>query len=67
MNRRNFLRNTIPAAITMPSLLNGFSFTAFGADQTALGGLLQQATDTDHVLVLIQLNGGNDGINMVFR
>ncbi|MBK8088214.1 MAG: DUF1501 domain-containing protein [Chitinophagaceae bacterium] len=65
MNRRNFLRNTIPAAITMPSLLNGFSFTAFGADQTALGGLLQQATDTDHVLVLIQLNGGNDGINMV--
>ncbi len=65
MNRRNFLRNTIPAAITMPSLLNGFSFTAFGADQTALGSLLQQATDTDHVLVLIQLNGGNDGINMV--
>jgi uncharacterized protein (DUF1501 family) len=65
MNRRNFLRNTIPAAITIPRLLNGFSFTAFSAEQTTLGSLLQHATDTDHVLVLIQLNGGNDGINMV--
>jgi uncharacterized protein (DUF1501 family) len=64
MNRRNFLRNTIPA-VTMPSLLNGFSFTAFSSNETALGNLLQQATDTDHVLVLVQLAGGNDGINMV--
>jgi uncharacterized protein (DUF1501 family) len=64
MNRRNFLRNTVPA-VTMPSLLNGFSFTAFGSNETALGNLLQQATDTDHVLVLVQLAGGNDGINMV--
>lgn len=65
MNRRNFLRNTVPAAVTLPALVNGFSFTAFGASETALGGLLQQATDTDHVLVLIQLGGGNDGLNMV--
>jgi uncharacterized protein (DUF1501 family) len=65
MNRRNFLRNTVPAAITMPGLLNGFSFTAFGKSETALGRLLEDATDTDHVLVLIQLAGGNDGINMV--
>jgi uncharacterized protein (DUF1501 family) len=64
MNRRNFLRNTVPA-VTMPSLLNGFSFTAFSSNETALGNLLQQATDTDHVLVLVQLAGGNDGINMV--
>jgi len=65
MNRRNFLRNTVPAAVAMPALLNGFSFTAFGASDNALAELLQQATDTDHVLVLVQLAGGNDGINMV--
>ena len=27
--------------------------------------MLQPVTDTDHVLVIIQLNGGNDGLNMV--
>ena len=66
MNRRNFLRNTVPAAITLPALVNGFSFTAYGAQENALTSLLQQTfTDTDHVLVLIQLAGGNDGLNMV--
>ena len=28
MNRRNFLSRTIPATVTLPALLNGFSFTA---------------------------------------
>ena len=66
MNRRNFLRNTVPAAVTLPALVNGFSFTAYGAQENALSSLLQQTfTDTDHVLVLIQLAGGNDGLNMV--
>ncbi|MBX9785129.1 MAG: DUF1501 domain-containing protein [Chitinophagaceae bacterium] len=65
MNRRNFLRNTLPAAITMPGLINGFSFTAFQKGDTALARLIEDATANDHVLVLIQLNGGNDGINMV--
>ena len=27
--------------------------------------LLANATDTDHVLVIVQLAGGNDGLNMV--
>lgn len=65
MNRRNFLRNTLPAAVTMPGLINGFSFTAFHKGDTALARLIEDATANDHVLVLIQLNGGNDGINMV--
>jgi uncharacterized protein (DUF1501 family) len=65
MNRRKFLRNTVPAAVTMPALINGFSFKAFGAEDNALARLLQGTTTTDHVLVLIQLAGGNDGINMV--
>jgi uncharacterized protein (DUF1501 family) len=64
MNRRHFLRNTIPA-VTMPGLLNGFSFTAFSSTDNPLSQLLETAPDSDHVLVLIQLNGGNDGLNMV--
>ena len=49
----------------MPSLVNGFSFRAFGADSPLIQSMLQPVTDTDHVLVIIQLNGGNDGLNMV--
>ena len=65
MNRRNFLTQTIPAAVTLPGLLNGFSFTAMGQGNSELARLLEGATDTDHVLVLVQLQGGNDGLNMV--
>lgn len=65
MNRRRFLRNTIPAAVTMPGLLNGFSFTARGAESPLARLFEQTLTDTDHVFVLVQLGGGNDGLNMV--
>lgn len=66
MNRRKFLNRTIPAAITLPGLLNGFSFKAMGQATSPLTRFLQAAgTDTDHVFVLVQLFGGNDGLNMV--
>lgn len=61
MQRRNFLKQTIQGAI-LPSLFNGLSVKAFGnsAFLQALGGV-----DNDHVLVLIQLSGGNDGLNTI--
>ncbi len=65
MKRRTFLSRTIPAAVGLPALLNGFSFTAFGAGHNELSALLAGNTATDHVLVLVQLQGGNDGLNMV--
>lgn len=66
MDRRKFLRNTVPAAVTLPAFLNGFSFTALGAESDdVLTRLLGQTASKDHVLVLIQLGGGNDGLNMV--
>jgi uncharacterized protein (DUF1501 family) len=66
MNRRKFLTNTVPAAVTLPAFINGFSFTAFGSSpDNSLGRLMQYAASNDHVLVLIQLGGGNDGLNMV--
>lgn len=65
MNRRNFIQNTVPLAVTMPGLINGFSFSARGSE-SALARLLEQTlTDTDHVFVLVQLGGGNDGLNMI--
>lgn len=65
MQRRNFLRQALPAAVTMPALLNGLSVKAFTAQSPLVKALLGATTETDKVLVLIQLNGGNDGLNMV--
>lgn len=60
------MRNTVPAAVTMPSFINGFSFTAHGTESSSLlAGLLGETATNDHILVLIQLAGGNDGLNMI--
>lgn len=63
MKRRTFLRRTVPAAITLPFALNGLRFRAM-AQSPELHKLLG-AEETDRVLVIIQLAGGNDGLNMV--
>jgi uncharacterized protein (DUF1501 family) len=63
MNRRLFLRRALPAG-TLPFLLGGFSIQAFGRSPL-LEAVNALAAATDRVLVLIQLNGGNDGLNMV--
>lgn len=66
MNRRNFFRTSLPAVVTMPGLLNGLSFSAFGSTaDDPLTSLLSSAASNDHILVLVQLQGGNDGLNMV--
>lgn len=63
MKRRDFLQNTIPAAV-LPSLVDNFSFRVLG-DNPVMAALLNTYVETDRVLVIIQLNGGNDGLNMV--
>lgn len=63
MKRRDFLRNTIPAAI-LPSIINGESVAAL-APNAFLNAITNYAEETDHVLVIIEMNGGNDGLNMV--
>jgi len=63
MRRRDFLKHTASAAV-LPSIIDGFSVKAFAASPM-LAALQGAATDTDHVLVMIQLTGGNDGLNMV--
>jgi uncharacterized protein (DUF1501 family) len=63
MKRRNFIRNSVPAAI-LPFLLGGFNVRAYGRSRV-LEGLIGAGVPNDRVLVLIQLSGGNDGLNMV--
>ena len=65
MKRRDFLQKSIPAATVLPALINGYSVNAFAADSPLVQALMRGTTDTDHVLVIIQLSGGNDGLNMV--
>ncbi len=63
MKRKTFIKRALPVA-SIPFLLNGFSMKAFGRG-SVFESLLRAATQTDRVLVLIQLNGGNDGLNTV--
>ena len=65
MKRKEFLQKSIPAATLLPALINGYSVRAMGAESPLVQALMRGTTDTDHVLVLIQLSGGNDGLNMV--
>ncbi|MDO6431609.1 DUF1501 domain-containing protein [Flavitalea sp. BT771] len=58
MRRRDFIRNMAPVAFLGGFKINALSHLPF------MNGL-QGATDNDHVLVLIQLIGGNDGLNTV--
>lgn len=63
MKRRNFFKTAIPAVL-LPSFLNGFSVKAL-ANNPSLLTLMGGQTQTDKVLVLLYLGGGNDGINTV--
>ncbi|MEO5564844.1 MAG: DUF1501 domain-containing protein [Chitinophagaceae bacterium] len=65
MRRRSFLKNTIPAAAILPAMVDGYAVKAFNANSPLMQALMNPAIETDHVLVIIQLSGGNDGLNMV--
>ncbi len=58
MKRRNFLRTS--ALTSVPVMLNGMKLGA-----VPFPFMMTQGPDNDRVLVLIQLNGGNDGLNCV--
>src|SRR3990172_9001426 len=63
MNRRDFLRGVVPVT-AIPFMINGLPLRAYGRSPF-LEALLGAESSTDRVLVLIQLSGGNDGINTV--
>ncbi len=64
MNRRKFLGNT--ALFSVPLMLQGVPvFAGDGALHPFLHALTMPTGNCDKILVVIQLNGGNDGLNMV--
>src|SRR5690606_11409920 len=63
MKRKDFLRKSIPAA-TLPFFIRGFQFKAYGATPM-LEAIAKAAEKNGRVFILIQLNGGNDGLNTI--
>ncbi|MCI4669722.1 MAG: DUF1501 domain-containing protein [Bacteroidia bacterium] len=61
MKRRNFLKGSAIAG--MSSMLLGKTRVFAHDFQHPFARLAQMADDSDRVLVLVQLNGGNDGLN----
>ena len=63
MKRRAFLQTTA-AATAGTALLGGLPVGAYGYSP-ALAALTNATSQSDKVLVIIQLQGGNDGLNMI--
>ncbi len=63
MKRKDFLKRAIPAAM-LPFFIDGLRFQAYAATPM-LKAIAQASAKNGRVFVLIQLNGGNDGLNTV--
>ena len=64
MKRRNFLRQAGAATAMTPFAFNGFSINPM-ARSSIFSQIAAAANINDRVMVFIELNGGNDGINTV--
>jgi uncharacterized protein (DUF1501 family) len=65
MKRRTFIRNS--ALATAPLMLNGFPVLASTSTGNTLFDILAKTTyGCGKILVIIQQNGGNDGLNTIF-
>lgn len=60
-SRREFLKK-LPLAMSIPFTLGGLSMRAMGQDNT-LTHLAAASQDDGRVLVILQMHGGNDGLN----
>jgi uncharacterized protein (DUF1501 family) len=63
MKRREFLKRVVPVT-ALPFMVNGLPLRAYGRSPF-LETLIGAGIASDRVLVLVQLGGGNDGINTV--
>lgn len=64
MNRRDFIAAT--SSFLVPVMVGGMGVKAFGANSPLVQSLMKtDALAKDRVLVILYLNGGNDGLNTV--
>ncbi|MBC8151825.1 MAG: DUF1501 domain-containing protein [Bacteroidetes bacterium] len=64
MKRRDFLQHTA-SSFLLPVLVEGRGIRALTSESPFMQALLRVADQTDRVLVIVQLQGGNDGLNTV--
>ncbi len=62
LNRRDFIKLSTIASASVPITLSGFSVFANEKPNE-----FQLSEDNENILVLIQLQGGNDGLNTIFN
>jgi uncharacterized protein (DUF1501 family) len=62
MKRRDFL-TAATSSFFLPVMLDGYGAKAFSPTSPFMRALAEIAEATDRVLVVVQLSGGNDGIN----
>ncbi|MCE2675824.1 MAG: DUF1501 domain-containing protein [Sediminibacterium sp.] len=62
MERRKFIRNSL--ALVTPTMISGNAIHVL-QDHPLLNTSLLSTSNTDKVLVIVQLSGGNDGLNTV--
>jgi uncharacterized protein (DUF1501 family) len=64
MKRRDFLLNA--SAMALPLTLNGFGLSALKENSSLSQSIRRtMAVESDKILVIVYLNGGNDGLNTV--
>ncbi|GAB3746805.1 DUF1501 domain-containing protein [Spirosoma pomorum] len=64
MKRRDFLQYAA-SSLVLPVLIDGYGAKAYARPSSFIRSLIDLAAPTDRVLVIIQLQGGNDGLNTV--
>ncbi len=64
MKRRDFLRFA-SSSLVLPVTLDGYGARVFSQPSPFLRALMAVADQTDRVLVIVQMQGGNDGLNTV--
>lgn len=63
MKRRDFLKKSAVVGVSAPFVLNELNINTYASP--VFDNLAKIAAESDKIIVIIQLNGGNDGLNTV--
>lgn len=63
MKRRDFLRGS--SSVVVSSVMGAYGARAYSKVNSSLANMLNYANETDRVLVMVFMNGGNDGLNTI--